>query len=145
MKEGDEYITMTTEIVAAYVANNTVVPSDLPALIRDVFQALCETRGATMSIDVPNMPAVPVRKSVAQDHLVCLECGKRFKSLKRHLATHHSLLPDAYRKKWTLQSDYPMVAPNYARARSALAREMGLGQRSDSRRRRRTRKVDDQS
>ena len=127
--EQDNLIELTAEIVSAYVSNNDIDSGDLAALISDVHSALQRTGGAAEPEPEPLKPAVTVRKSVTPDFIVCLEDGKRFKSLKRHLRTHYDLTPDEYREKWGLPSDYPMVAPNYAKARSNLAREMGLGQK----------------
>ncbi len=126
----NEVISLAADIVAAYVSNNTVPASELPELIKSVQQALLAAAAA--GVEPPKQelkPAVPVRKSVTPDYIVCLEDGKKFKSLKRHLRTHYDLSPDEYRQKWGLPADYPMVAPNYAAARSALAKKMGLGQK----------------
>jgi predicted transcriptional regulator len=125
----DDLIDLTAGIVSAYVSSNTLTPVEVSNLIRDVHSALHRTAngGAKAETD-PGKPAVAVRKSVAPDHIVCLEDGLSFKSLKRHLRTHHNLTPEEYRQRWGLPSDYPMVAPNYAKARSALAKKMGLGQ-----------------
>ena len=128
--EQDNLIELTAEIVAAYVSTNSVASGDLPGLINQVHSALHRT--ATGSVEPeqePLKPAVAAKKSVTPDYIVCLEDGKKFKSLKRHLRTHYDLTPEEYRTKWGLASDYPMVAPNYAKARSALAKEMGLGQK----------------
>ena len=123
-------IELASDIVSAYVSNNTVPTSDLAALIGDVHQALVKAAtGAMEPVKEELKPAVPVRRSVTPDYIVCLEDGKKFKSLKRHLRTHYDLSPEDYREKWGLAPDYPMVAPNYAAARSALAKKMGLGQR----------------
>ena len=123
-------VELTADIVAAYVGNNAVPAADLPNLINDVYQALAAaTGGAKEKEVVEEKPAVPVRRSVTPEHVVCLEDGKKFKSLKRHLRTHHNMTPEEYREKWGLPADYPMVAPNYAEARSSLAKKMGLGQR----------------
>lgn len=125
-----DVIDLTSDIVAAYVSNNTVPPAELPALIDSVQQALL--KASSSSLEQPKeelKPAVPVRKSVTPDYIICLEDGKKFKSLKRHLRTHYDLSPQEYREKWGLPADYPMVAPNYAAARSALAKKMGLGQK----------------
>lgn len=122
------FVEMAAGIVSSYVSNNTVAPSDIPALIAQVHAALL--RVATGG-DVPAetvRPAVSVKKSIMSDYLVCLEDGKRFKSLKRHLRSQYNMSPEQYREKWGLPPDYPMVAPNYAVARSQLARKMGLGQ-----------------
>jgi len=128
--EQDNLIELTAEIVAAYVSSNNVASNDISMLINEVHTALHRTAaGAVVAELEPLMPAVPIRKSVTPDSIVCLEDGKKFKSLKRHLRTHYDLTPEEYREKWGLPSDYPMVAPNYAKARSALAKEMGLGQK----------------
>lgn len=122
-------IEMTSDIVSAYVAHNPVPVADLPKLIEKVHGVLCEMDQLDSHEEKPELkPAVPVRKSVTEDHIVCLEDGKKFKSLKRHLRTRYDMSPDEYREKWGLPADYPMVAPNYARQRSDLARAMGLGQ-----------------
>lgn len=122
-------IEMTTDVVAAYLSNNPVDAAALPELIRSVHQALsAAANGAAEPAAAPLEPAVPVKRSINPDYLVCLEDGRKFKSLKRHLRTQYSLTPDEYRTKWGLPKDYPMVAPSYAQARSALARQMGLGQ-----------------
>ncbi|MGJ8570649.1 MAG: MucR family transcriptional regulator [Hoeflea sp.] len=122
-------IELTAEIVAAYVSNNSVAANDLPNVISQVHAAL---GGATMPaeevVEKPK-PAVSIRRSIQNDYLICLEDGQKFKSLKRHLMTHYGLTPEQYREKWDLPSDYPMVAPSYAEARSRLAKEMGLGQK----------------
>ena len=124
-----ELIDLAADIVSAYVSNNTVPVSDLPALIADVHRALNNTQmGLNEPEPEPLKPAVNPKKSVFPDYIVCLEDGKKFKSLKRHLRTHYDLSPEDYREKWGLPADYPMVAPNYAAARSALAKKMGLGQ-----------------
>jgi len=128
--EQDNLIELTAEIVSAYVSNNSVASGELPRLIGDVHSALNRTAdGGGEPESEPQKPAVSVRKSVTPDYIICLEDGKRFKSLKRHLRTHYDLTPDEYRAKWGLPADYPMVAPNYAKARSNLAKEMGLGQK----------------
>jgi len=128
--EQDNLIELTADIVSAYVSNNTIASGDLSNLISDVFGALHATAGGPPEpTPEPQKPAVPVRRSVTPDYIVCLEDGKKFKSLKRHLRTHYNLTPEDYREKWGLAADYPMVAPNYAQARSRLAKEMGLGQK----------------
>ncbi|MBX3505199.1 MAG: MucR family transcriptional regulator [Parvibaculum sp.] len=134
--EKAELIDMTAEIVSAYVGHNTIAPEELPALIHKVFAALtgASTNGAANAAP-QSEPAVSVRKSITPDYLICLEDGKKFKSLKRHLRTHYNLSPEEYREKWGLPRDYPMVAPNYAQARSRLAKKMGLGQAGPGRRR----------
>jgi predicted transcriptional regulator len=130
-----DYVAVAADVVSSYVANNSLPAQDLPALIETVhgaLKALGRPREADAS--VPLKPAVPVRRSVTPDYIVCLEDGKKFKSLKRHLRTRYGLTPEQYREKWGLPDDYPMVAPNYARARSDLAKEMGLGQQRRRRR-----------
>ena len=126
-------VELTARIVSAYVANNSIVASDLPQLINDTHVALSRASG---NIALPEReepkPKVAVKKSVMPDFIICLEDGKKFKSLKRHLRTHYNLSPEEYREKWGLPHDYPMVAPNYARARSDLAKKMGLGTRRDA-------------
>ncbi len=126
---GGDLIDLAADIVSAYVSNNPLPVGELPALIADVHRALNTTQmGAEEPEPEPLRPAVNPRKSVFPDYIVCLEDGKKFKSLKRHLRTHYDLSPEEYREKWSLPADYPMVAPNYAAARSALAKKMGLGQ-----------------
>ena len=123
-------VELTADIVAAYVSNNSVVSNEIPKLISDVFEALskaAQTSGSGLKDDLK--PAVSIKKSITPDYLICLEDGKKFKSLKRHIRTHYNLSPEEYREKWSLPHDYPMVAPNYAAARSQLAKKMGLGQR----------------
>ena len=122
---------LTAEIVTAYVANNAVPADELPKLIDTVHAALVRTSQVEIEPEAePLKPAVPIKKSVQDDYIVCLEDGKRFKSLKRHLRTSFGMTPDEYREKWGLPSTYPMVAPAYAAARSALAKEMGLGRKA---------------
>jgi predicted transcriptional regulator len=122
-------IELTAEIVAAYVSNNSVAANDLPNVISQVHAALGGTTTPVEEVVEKPKPAVTVRRSIQDDHLICLEDGQKFKSLKRHLMTHHGLTPEQYREKWELSADYPMVAPAYAEARSKLAKEMGLGQK----------------
>lgn len=120
---------LAVEVVAAYISNNSVPSSDLPGLITDVHSSLLRvTEGGKEPPAEPLKPAVSARKSVTSDYIICLEDGKKFKSLKRHLRTQYNMSPEEYREKWGLGVDYPMVAPNYAKARSLLAKEMGLGQ-----------------
>jgi predicted transcriptional regulator len=122
-------IEMVSDIVSAYVAHNPVPVADLPKLIEKVHGVLTEIETSGGAEEKPDLkPAVSVRRSVTDDHIVCLEDGKKFKSLKRHLRTRYDMSPDEYREKWGLPADYPMVAPNYAKQRSDLARKMGLGQ-----------------
>jgi predicted transcriptional regulator len=129
------YIELAADIVSAYVSNNSVPSGDLPTLISDVHSALLRVGGGTVEVPVEApKPAIPVKKSVTPDYIVCLEDGKKFKSLKRHLRTQYNMTPEQYREKWALPVDYPMVAPNYAKARSELAKEMGLGQQRRKRR-----------
>jgi len=124
-----DFIGLTAEIVSAYVSNNTVASSDIPALISQVHSALVRvSSGQGEATSEPLKPAVPVKRSINPDFIVCLEDGKKFKSLKRHLRTQYGMTPEQYREKWSLPPDYPMVAPNYAAARSQLAKQMGLGQ-----------------
>ena len=128
--ETANYIGLTAEIVSAYVSNNTVASADIPALISQVHTALQRvSNGEPQTSTEPLKPAVPVKKSINPDFIICLEDGKKFKSLKRHLMTHYGLTPDQYRDKWALDASYPMVAPNYAAARSQLAKKMGLGRK----------------
>jgi predicted transcriptional regulator len=129
MTDSTDQITLTTDVVSAYVSNNSVAAADLPALIKSVHRAL--TTAATGMVEEPAVelkPAILVKKSVTPDYIVCLEDGKKFKSLKRHLRTQYDMSPEDYRTKWGLPADYPMVVPNYAAARSVLAKKMGLGQ-----------------
>jgi len=131
---GGTFIELTAAIVSAYVSNNSVPASDLPALIDQVHAALSRVlRGHGDVRGEPPKPAVSVKKSITPDYIVCLEDGKKFKSLKRHLRTLN-MTPEQYREKWGLAADYPMVAPNYAAARSHLAKQMGLGQQRRRRR-----------
>jgi predicted transcriptional regulator len=123
------FIDLTATIVSAYVSNNPTPASDIPALIGQIHAALLRVSTGRAELPLePAKPAVPVKKSMTADYLICLEDGKRFKSLKRHLRTRYSMTPEQYRDKWGLPPDYPMVAPNYAVARSQLAKKMGLGQ-----------------
>jgi predicted transcriptional regulator len=127
----DELVQLTADIVSAYVSNNKVGSDELGKLIEDVHAALQRAPNAqTAPEPEPREPAVSIRRSVTPDYIVCLEDGKKFKSLKRHLQGEHGLTPDEYRAKWGLARDYPMVAPNYARARSDLAKSMGLGRKA---------------
>jgi predicted transcriptional regulator len=131
------YIQLTANIVSAYVSNNTVPSAEIPSLIGQIHSALLRVSGGQAPTPAePLKPAVPLKRSITSDYLVCLEDGKKFKSLKRHLRTQYGMTPEQYREKWALPPDYPMVAPNYAAARSQLAKQMGLGQQ---RRRRRER------
>ncbi|MGE0232824.1 MAG: MucR family transcriptional regulator [Flavobacteriaceae bacterium] len=126
----DGLIELTADIVAAYISNNTVNSADLPKLIFDIHNSLKGLSGGEVAEPVEELkPAVNPRRSVTPDYIICLEDGKKFKSLKRHLSAHYDMTPEQYRERWGLPADYPMVAPNYAAARSALARKIGLGQR----------------
>ena len=126
---GKSFIDLTANIVSAYVSNNPVPASDIPALIGQVHAALQRvSSGRTEASVEPVKPAVSVKKSMTAEYLVCLEDGKHFKPLKRHLRTKYNMTPEQYREKYNLPADYPMVAPNYAVARSQLAKKMGLGQ-----------------
>jgi predicted transcriptional regulator len=123
------YIELAADIVSAYVSNNSVPSSELPALINEVHNALLRMTTGVAPVAVEALkPAVPTKKSITNDYIICLEDGKKFKSLKRHLRTQYNISPEEYREKWGLPADYPMVAHNYARARSQLAKQMGLGQ-----------------
>lgn len=129
MENDGALIGVVSEIVSAYVGNNPVPVSDLPGLIENTYNVVSDLNSRTpKDIKVDQKPAVSVRKSLSEDFLICLEDGKKFKSLKRHLRTRYNMSPDEYREKWGLASDYPMVAPNYAKQRSDLAKRMGLGQ-----------------
>ena len=126
---GKNFIDLTATIVSAYVSNNPMPAGELPALISQIHAALMRVSSGRPEVSLePAKPAVSLKKSMTADYLVCLEDGKRFKSLKRHLRTQYSMTPEQYREKWGLAVDYPMVAPNYAVARSQLAKKMGLGQ-----------------
>jgi len=125
-----DLLTLTTEIVAAHVSNNTVSLSDLPQLINQVYSSLANIGTAPAAPLSRPQPAVSIKKSVQPEYLVCLEDGKKLKMLKRHLKTAYNMTPEAYRERWGLPPDYPMVAPNYAEQRSRLAKEIGLGTRA---------------
>jgi predicted transcriptional regulator len=129
MQNQRDVVGMASEIVSAYVSANQVDARELPGLIRTIHAVLVEVSNSHGGVeDSAQDPAVPVRKSVTPDYIICLEDGKKFKSLKRHLRTRYGLTPEEYRAKWGLPRDYPMVAPNYAKERSNLAKRMGLGQ-----------------
>lgn len=128
--KSDALIELTADVVAAYVSNNPVPAADLPALIADIHAALGRVGGAPEQAPAEKQkPAVNPKKSVQDEYIICLDDGKKFKSLKRHLMTHYNMTPDQYREKWGLDPSYPMVAPNYAAARSQLAKKMGLGRK----------------
>jgi predicted transcriptional regulator len=129
------FVELAADIVSAYVSNNSVSPSELTSLIQNVYMALSQVDVEIVEEPVePQKPAISIKKSITPDFIICLEDGKKFKSLKRHLRTQYDMTPEEYREKWGLPSDYPMVAPNYAVARSALAKQMGLGQQRRRRR-----------
>ncbi len=135
-EKSSNYIELTADIVSAYVSNNSVAAGDISTLISQVHSALLRvSNGQGEVVSETLKPAVAVKKSITPEYLICLEDGKKFKSLKRHLRTQYNMTPEHYREKWGLPPDYPMVAPNYAEARSQLAKQMGLGQQ----RRRRSR------
>lgn len=123
----DPLLSLTAQIVASYVSHHDVVPSDLPGLIRTVYAGLDNAADETPTRKAKPSPAVPVDQSITDTHLICLEDGKPYQSLKRHLSVAYGLTPEAYREKWGLPPDYPMVAPAYARRRSELAKKSGLG------------------
>ena len=125
----DELLALTTEIVSSYVANNTMSSGEIPGVIEQVYKTLANVNADNhVMVDRPK-PAVPIKKSVTPDYIVCLEDGKKLKMLKRHLKTAYGMTPEEYRERWGLPADYPMVAPEYAKQRSALAKDIGLGKR----------------
>ena len=131
--QSNELVEMTADIVSAYVSNNSVVPADLPSLIDQTFIALQQAATKeSQPRSVQLNPAVSIKKSITPEYIICLEDGKQFKSLKRHLRTSYNLTPEEYREKWGLPYDYPMVAPNYAAQRSAMAKKIGLGRKTKS-------------
>ncbi|MFZ0211060.1 MAG: MucR family transcriptional regulator [Roseiarcus sp.] len=135
MSETNNHIELAAEIVSAYVSNNSVPASELATLLGDIHSAIVRvSTGVVVAVPEVAKPAVAPKKSITNDYIICLEDGRKFKSLKRHLRTQYNMSPEQYREKWALPADYPMVAPAYAKARSALAKQMGLGQQ----RRRRT-------
>jgi len=123
-----EVLQLTVDIVSAHLANNTVATTDIPRLIQDIYGTLINTGADTPAVDRPK-PAVNPKRSVLPDYIVCLEDGKKLKMLKRHLKTAYDMTPEEYRDRWGLSADYPMVAPNYARHRSSLAKKIGLGKK----------------
>ena len=128
-----ELVELTADIVSAYVSNNSVASADLPSLIDETFSALKQAAEKEVQPTKADLtPAVPIKKSVTPDYIICLDDGKQFKSLKRHIRTHYNLTPEEYREKWGLSYDYPMVAPNYAKARSAMAKKFGFGRKRGS-------------
>lgn len=130
MSDKASLIELTADIVAAFVSNNSIVAADVPGVVRATYRALANADTLEPEPLEPQAPAVPIKKSIQPDHLVCLEDGRKFKSLKRHLFTRYGLTPQDYRDKWGLPKDYPMVAPAYAEARSKLAKAAGLGRTS---------------
>lgn len=130
LQQSNFCVQVTSEIISAYVSNHNVSATDLTGLIHTVHEAVIDMSQAGNSASIGRVkPAIDIDQSIHQDYLICLEDGKQFKSLKRHLMTHYNLTPEEYREKWGLPSDYPMVAPAYAKARSQLAKQMGLGQK----------------
>lgn len=129
MSETNNHIELAAEIVSAYVSNNSVPASELATLLGDIHSAIVRvSTGVVVAVPEVAKPAVAPKKSITNDYIICLEDGRKFKSLKRHLRTQYNMSPEQYREKWALPADYPMVAPAYAKARSALAKQMGLGQ-----------------
>lgn len=126
-----ELLTLTTEIVSAHVSNNTVGGHDIPNLIESVYRTLSNVNSAAPHLVERPQPAVPIKRSINDDFIICLEDGKKLKMLKRHLKTAYNMTPEEYRERWGLPADYPMVAPNYAKKRSALAKDIGLGKKTD--------------
>jgi predicted transcriptional regulator len=131
MAERPELLGLATEIISAHVSHNAVAPEELPGLIQQVFNALA-TVGQATAASPKAEPAVPVKKSVLANHIVCLDCGKHFSMLKRHIMTDHKLTPEQYRQRWELPQSYPLVAPDYAKTRSALAKRIGLGRKGSA-------------
>ena len=127
-------ITLTSDIVAAHVSHNNVSVDEVPSLISNVYTALADLGGLQVAEEIRPEPAVSVRSSVKRDHVVCLDCGKRMKMLKRHLSTEHNMSPEEYKARWDLPSDYPLVAPSYAETRRDLAKKIGLGRKPGQRR-----------
>ncbi len=125
--EVGETLHLATDIVAAYVSNNKVATEELPALMADIYQSLQDIAAGDASLRATKDPAVPISKSITPDYVICLEDGKKLKMLKRYIRTHYQLSPEEYKRKWDLPADYPMVAPNYAKKRSAFAKKIGLG------------------
>ncbi|MGF1500380.1 MAG: MucR family transcriptional regulator [Paracoccaceae bacterium] len=130
--EHTELLSLTSDIVAAHVSNNAVSNNDLPVLIETVYKTLAGLNGQPKEPEVELKPAVPIKKSITDDYLICLEDGKKLKMLKRHLATTFNMTPEEYRQKWGLAPDYPMVAPNYSATRKDLAKKIGLGRKPKS-------------
>jgi predicted transcriptional regulator len=138
---GGNVLEMTTQIVASYLGHNSLAAAEIPDLIKSVHGSLVEAEGGSEGVGQPSQkPAVPIRKSVTPDYVICLEDGKKLKMLKRHLRTAYGMSPDQYRAKWGLPIDYPIVAPNYAKQRSAFARKIGLGRKPVAKTRKRRKK-----
>lgn len=138
----DEILRMSVDVVAAYLSNNQLPAGQIPEVINTVFRSLSSLDGtSTEVVQEPMKPAVPVRRSVTPEYLICLEDGKKLKMLKRHLRTTYNMTPEEYRAKWNLPPDYPMVAPNYAKQRSDFAKQIGLGRKPGEKRRGRKRSV----
>jgi len=127
-------ITLTSDIVAAHVSNNSVAVDDVPGLITSVYSALAGLDGSSSQPEPRPDPAVPIRSSVKKDSVACLDCGKKMKMLKRHLSTEHGMTPEEYKARWELPADYPLVAPNYAETRRTLAKKIGLGRKPGQKR-----------
>ena len=125
--DNDNLLTLTSNIVSAHLAHNTVSTEDIPALIRKVYSTLANVNQDNVTSSERPQPAVPIKKSIHADYIICLEDGKKLKMLKRHLKTAYNMTPEQYRERWGLPADYPMVAPNYANQRSKLAKDIGLG------------------
>lgn len=126
-QDNDNLLTLTSNIVSAHLANNSVSTEDIPALIRKIYSTLANVNQEAVTSSERPQPAVPIKKSIHADYIVCLEDGKKLKMLKRHLKTAYNMTPEQYRERWGLPADYPMVAPNYATQRSQLAKDSGLG------------------
>lgn len=122
-----ELLVLTTEIISAHLSNNQVAPEEIPGLIQKIYKTLANVNGESVAVVERPQPAVSIKKSVTDDYIICLEDGKKLKMLKRHLKTAYGMTPDEYRERWGLTADYPMVAPSYAKKRSKLAKEIGLG------------------
>ncbi len=133
-RDSRELLELTTEIVAAHVSNNTVPVTDLPDLIQQIYRSLSNVGSNGAAAPERPQPAVPIRKSVTPEYIICLEDGKKLKMLKRHLKTAYNMTPEEYRERWGLPADYPMVAPDYAAQRSSLAKKIGLGTKARRRR-----------
>ncbi|MEL7216619.1 MAG: MucR family transcriptional regulator [Pseudomonadota bacterium] len=127
--EKAELLALTAEIVSSHASNNSVSAEELPGVIETVFRKLADLSGPEEEVQEELVPAVPIKKSVTKDHIICLEDGRKLKMLKRHLSTAYDMTPDEYRQRWGLPSDYPMVAPNYAAKRQELAKKIGLGRK----------------